>query len=177
MTVTTDGIAQMITPTLEDLGLWVVQVRMMGGTDNSTLQIMVDRLNSTPVDVDDCQQASYAISALLDVEDPVKHAYDLEVSTPGIDRPLVRIQDYEKYVGFDVKLELKSPTDTGRRRYRGIIDRTDNGTVYIGFDNTVEAVAFDNIQHAKLVLTDALMDFSKAEMHTINTDTNQNVQT
>ncbi len=168
MSILTDNIANMITPTLAKLGLWVVQVRIMGGAGNTTLQIMIDRLNDTPVDVEDCQQASYAISALLDVEDPIKNTYDLEVSTPGIDRPLVRMQDYEKYVGFEIKMELKSPTDTGRKRYRGIIKSTDTNIIYIGFDNITESVAFDNVQHAKLILTDALMEFSKPEIYTIN---------
>ena len=172
----TDKIAHIITPTLTDLGLWVVRVRMMGGTKNTTLQIMIDRLNGTCVDIQDCQQASYAISALMDVEDPIKNPYTLEVSTPGIDRPLVRLQDYKKYVGFDVKIELKSPTNTGRKRYRGVIDSTDNTTINIAFDTTTEAVAFDNILHAKLVLTEALMDFSQAEMHPINTENTGNTE-
>lgn len=163
-------ITDTITPTLHDLGLWVVRVRLMGGDKNQTLQIMVDRLDETPVDVNDCQQASYAISALMDVEDPIKNAYDLEISTPGIDRPLVRIRDYETYAGFDVKMELKSPTDKGRRRYRGTIDGVHGTAISIAFDGIVETVDFDNVAHAKLILTDALMAFSKAEVSAMNPD-------
>ena len=167
MSTINEKIKNLISPTLTDIGLWVVNIRIMGG-DNKVLQIMVDRLDGTPVDVNDCENASRSISAILDVEDPIQTAYNLEVSTPGIDRPLVRHQDWEKFVGFEVKVELKTQTETGRRRYRGIIEGIDNDVITLVVDNNSENIDFNNIFFAKLVLTDELIKFCSQEVEAIN---------
>ncbi|MGB1361425.1 MAG: ribosome maturation factor RimP [Alphaproteobacteria bacterium] len=168
MTSVTDNVKEIITPSLEDIGLWVVSVRMMGGAEMPTLQIMIDRINGTLVDVKDCEKASDIIDAILDVEDPITSAYNLEVSTPGIDRPLVREQDWEKFVGFEAKAELKNPTETGRRRYRGIIKGFKDAVITMEVDNEDEQIDFNNIQFAKLILSDELMEFCKKEVEAIN---------
>ena len=166
MSTITEKINDLISPALADVGLWVVNVRFTGG-DDKILQIMVDRLDGTPVDVNDCENASHSISAILDVEDPVESAYNLEVSTPGIDRPLVRSQDWKKFVGFEVKIELKTPTETARRRYRGIIERIDNDVITLVVDNNYENININNVLFAKLILTDELIKFCSQETEAI----------
>jgi len=166
MSTITEKINDLISPALADIGLWVVNVRFTGG-DDKILQIMVDRLDGTPVDVNDCENASHSISAILDVEDPVESAYTLEVSTPGIDRPLVRSQDWKKFVGFEVKIELKIPTETARRRYRGIIEGIDNDVITLVVDNNYENININNVLFAKLILTDELIKFCSQEIEAI----------
>jgi ribosome maturation factor RimP len=106
--------------------------------------------------VDDCSKVSRLVSAVLDVEDPIKGAYDLEVSSPGIDRPLVRCADYERYVGHEVKIELRHAVD-GRKRYRGRLLGLRDGAVVIAVGDGEAEIAFDDVAAAKLVLTDELI--------------------
>ena len=167
MSTLTNDIKEIITPALDDIGLWVVSVRIMGG-DNQTLQIMVDRNDDTPVDVNDCEKASHSISAIMDVEDPIKSAYTLEVSTPGIDRPLVRNKDWEKFAGFEAKVELINPTETGRRRYRGEIVGIEGDLISLTVDNANEEIDINNVLFAKLILTDGLIKFCQKEIEAIN---------
>lgn len=161
-------ITDMITPLLQDLGFFPVQVRVMGGY-NPVIQIMIERTDETLTTVDDCADASRAISALLDVEDPVPNAYTLEVSTAGIDRPLVRIRDFERYQGMLVRLEVLTPIE-GRRKIRGFIDGVNDGIITLKTDvpspddadvNETLSIAHDAIKWAKLVLNDDLIAYSK----------------
>ncbi len=109
-------IAEIITPVIEDLGYELVRVRLMTGKE-STLQIMAQRPDGS-IEVDDCAAISTAVSAILDVEDPIVDAYTLEVSSPGIDRPLTRLKDFDRWIGFEAKIETEELID-GRRRFKG----------------------------------------------------------
>ena len=174
-------ITDLIDPILDDLGFVCVQVRIMGGY-NPVIQIMMDRQDETLVSVDDCATASRAISAMMDVEDPVANAYTLEVSTPGIDRPLVRLRDFERYITMLVKIECLIPVD-GKRKIRGVITAVetngDNNTVTLqtdtpannnGDDNTAITIDLENIKLAKLVMNDDLVKFSRALYDMDNTN-------
>ena len=168
MSTIIDTITDMIKDPLEEMGLWVVRVRMMGGDEATILQIMIDRLDGSLVDVKNCENASHMISALMDVEDPITNAYDLEVSTPGIDRPLVRAQDWTKYVGHLTKAELRNSTAEGRRRFKGTIVSFENDIIVLELDNSQVEIEFNEIETASLVLTDELLDFCKAELDAMN---------
>lgn len=157
---TEERIADLIGPALEDMGFGVVRVRVMG-TKRVTLQIMADRLDETPITVDDCADISRSVSAILDVEDPIKDAYSLEVSSPGIDRPLTRLRDFERFAGFEAKIELTTLLD-GRRRFRGMLGGIDGETVKIETDHGAVELPFAEIGDAKLILTDALIEASRA---------------
>jgi len=152
----TARIAEIITPTLEALGFDLVRVQLMGG-DHPILQIMAEPAGGGEMIVDDCADVSRAVSALLDVEDPIPGAYDLEVSSPGLDRPLMKISDYETYAGHIAKLELKVLQD-GRKRFRGrILDVTD-GVIRLEMDNgDIALLNFEQINEAKLIVTEELI--------------------
>jgi len=158
------GIEQLIAPTLESMGFGLVRLRLLGGS-TQTLQVMIERLNSAARDelgdggitADDCAEASRAISALLDVEDPIPSAYMLEVSSPGIDRPLTRLADFRRFAGHELRLEARAPID-GRKRFKGALRGIDGDRVLIALDTGEIAIPYDNISTAKLVLTDALME-------------------
>ena len=155
-------VAEIIEPTLQSMDLRLVRVKFSG----RSLQIMAERPDGT-MTVDDCAALSRAISPVLDVEDPIPGSYTLEVSSPGIDRPLVRLEDFERWAGHVAKVELKAPMD-GRRRFRGAIAATSGNAVRLRLPpdaNAGEAtdveLAFDDISDAKLVLTDELLAEAK----------------
>ena len=152
-------IAEIITPVLEDMGFELVRVRLMGGK-RQTLQVMAQRPDGT-IEVDDCAEISTEISAILDVEDPILDAYTLEVSSPGIDRPLTRLKDFDRWEGYVAKIETDELID-GRRRFKGVLAGTEGDEVLIEIaDDKGEEVTiglnFDWLADAKLVLTDALI--------------------
>src|SRR5215467_7055411 len=107
----------MIEPALAAMGYRLVRVLMTSGR-RPTLQVMAERLDDLPITLDDCAEISHSVSAILDVADPIAGAYTLEISSPGIDRPLVRAQDYDRFSGFEARIELARPIE-GRRRFRG----------------------------------------------------------
>ena len=149
-------IERLIAPSVEAAGYDLVQVRFLqeGGR---TLQVMVERKDRCPVSVEDCTEVSRMISALLDVEDPVQGAFLLEVSSPGIDRPLVRLEDYVRFAGFEAKIEAGRAID-GRRRFRGRLLGVDGDTVRIALGDAGEAaLPLAAIREAKLMLTDDLI--------------------
>jgi len=115
--VDTNRIAHEIEPSLEAMGYRLVRVVIIGGR-RPTLQVMAERLDDEAMTVDDCAQISHLVSAILDVADPIAGAYMLEISSPGIDRPLVRAQDYDRFSGFEARVELARPIE-GRKRFRG----------------------------------------------------------
>lgn len=153
-------IVAQIEPSLESMGYELVRVQFMGkpgGGPGQTLQIMADRLDRATMTVDDCAAISRQVSALLDVEDPIKEAYDLEVSSPGIDRPLVKLADFERFAGFEAKIETTVQIE-GRRRFRGrVTGVAGNDIDMILDDGTSVKVPVDSIEKAKLVLTDELI--------------------
>ena len=138
------------------MGFDVVRVALTSG-QRKTLQVMADRNDGSLISVEECSEISHALSAIFDVEEPVKGAYDLEVSSAGIDRPLTRPKDFATYAGFDAKLETKMPVE-GRKRFRGLLKGVnDAGDVLIDVDGTETTVPMDAIGNAKLVLTDQLI--------------------
>jgi ribosome maturation factor RimP len=146
--------AGIITPVLEDMGYELVRVRLMSGKA-TTLQIMADKPGGG-IEVDDCAKISSAISATLDVEDPILDAYTLEVSSPGIDRPLTRLKDFETYEGYEAKLET-AELQGGRRRFKGMLAGVEGDEVLINVDEGTIGLHFDWLSEAKLVLTDELI--------------------
>lgn len=162
----TERIAELVTPSLEANGFDLVRVMLTGG-DRPTLQIMADRTDETPITVDDCADISRVVSAILDVEDPVKGAYTLEVSSPGIDRPLVRRKDFERFAGFEAKVETAAPVD-GRRRFRGRLLGVEGDDVRLALDDGEAAIPLSAIDRAKLVMTDELLAAADAAQHERN---------
>lgn len=151
--VDTNEIARIVEPSLTAMGYRVVRVMMIGRT---TLQIMAEHTDDTAMTVDDCADISRAVSALLDVADPIAGAYTLEVSSPGLDRPLVRPEDYDRFAGFEAKLELGQPFD-GRKRFRGrLLGRSDD-RIRLATDAGEVALPLTAIARAKLVVTDDLL--------------------
>ncbi|MFP6743788.1 MAG: ribosome maturation factor RimP [Alphaproteobacteria bacterium] len=153
------GIDRLVAPALDALGYDVVRVKLMSQSPR-TLQIMAERHDRAGMTVDQCSEISRVASALLDVEDPIGGAYSLEVSSPGIDRPLVRGDDFERFAGHLAKLETSRPHD-GRKRFRGQLLGHDDGDVRIEVDGEVFAIPLVDIAAAKLVLTDELIAASK----------------
>ncbi|SEL36150.1 ribosome maturation factor RimP [Roseovarius azorensis] len=147
-------LAEIITPVIEDLGYELVRVRLMGGKTH-TLQIMADKPQGG-IEVDDCAAISTAVSAILDVEDPIMDAYTLEVSSPGIDRPLTRLKDFEAFEGYEAKLETAEGID-GRRRFKGVLAGVEGNEVLINVEEGTIGLEFDWLSDAKLVLTDELI--------------------
>jgi ribosome maturation factor RimP len=151
-------IAGIIAPVVEGMGFELVRVRLMGGK-TKTLQIMAER-PAGGIEVDDCARISTAVSATLDVEDPLEDAYTLEVSSPGIDRPLTRLKDFETWDGYEAKIETTEMID-GRRRFKGVLQGVDDGEILIEIEEQGGPVTiglqFDWLSDAKLVLTDELI--------------------
>jgi ribosome maturation factor RimP len=149
-------IAGMIAPSLTAMGYDLVRV-MMQGRQRPVLQVMADRLDGAAMTVEDCADISRQISALLDVDDPIEGAYSLEVSSPGIDRPLTRKQDFERYAGYEIKLETAEPVE-GRKRFRGkLVGLIDEDRITLLVENVEWTLPLVLIRGAKLVLTDELI--------------------
>lgn len=158
----TDEVERLIVPSLEAMGFSVVQVRLIGGNRRPTLQVMAERAADGSMSLDDCAEVSRVVSALLDVEDPLPGAYVLEVSSPGIDRPLVRPDDYRRFAGHEARLETRELIGR-RRRFRGRLLGLEDDTVLIALSDEADDVArvpFAAIEKAKLVLTDELVEAS-----------------
>ncbi|WP_188053044.1 MULTISPECIES: ribosome maturation protein RimP [unclassified Sphingosinithalassobacter] len=145
------------------LGFELVRVRMFGGTSDPTLQVMAERPDTGQLTIDDCAELSRRISAQLDAleadgRDPIDHAYRLEVSSPGIDRPLTRRKDFQQWKGHEARVTLIEKID-GRKQLNGVLQGLDEGRVVIDVRNfKVMDVAFEDIADAKLVMTDALIE-------------------
>mgnify|MGYP006418197043 CR=1 FL=1 len=153
-------LAEIITPVIEDLGFELVRVRLMSGKE-TTLQVMADNTDGG-IDVDNLAGISTAISAVLDVEDPIQLAYALEVSSPGIDRPLVKLADFERYAGFDVRIDLKEEMD-GQRRFRGRLESVSGEVIALKTKDRNLQLPFPGIRRAKLILTDELLAAAAAK--------------
>lgn len=132
------------------------------GLKTPCVQIMVERAGEHTVSLDDCARISRAVSVLLDVEDLIAGAYTLEVSSPGIDRPLVRLNDFDRFAGFEAKVELARPLE-GRRRFRGRLLGTDSEMVRLQSADGPVSVPYADIHRAKLVLTDELIQAHKGK--------------
>ena len=151
-------LADIVTPVLEALGFELVRIRLMGGRTR-VLQIMADKPEGG-IEVDDCGEISTAVSAVLDVEDPIEENYVLEVSSPGIDRPLTRLKDFDMWSGWEARIETTELID-GRRRFKGTLAGTEGDEVLItlteGEAEVTIGLRFDWLSDAKLILTDELI--------------------
>ena len=152
-------LADILTPVIEGMGFELVRIRLMSGK-TKTLQIMAERPEGG-IEVDDCAQISTAVSALMDVEDPIEDNYTLEVSSPGIDRPLTRLKDFDTWQGYEARIETAELID-GRKRFKGVLAGIEGNEVLINLpDETGEDVTlgldFDWLSDAKLILTDELI--------------------
>ncbi len=154
-------VERLIAPSVEAMGFRLVQLSLKGDSGQPTLQVMAEPLDESEMNVDHCAELSRAISAILDVEDPIPSTYLLEVSSPGVDRPLVRPEDFERFTGFQARIEADAAIDS-RRRFVGRLRGLDDDRVKIDLtdsDDSVKefAIPFDIIARAKLVLTDELI--------------------
>jgi len=152
-------LTQMLTPVLKDMGFHLVLLEFKSGT----LQIFAEDPETGNLSLDDCTAISKAISPALEVEDPISGAYMLEVSSPGIDRPLMRMEDFERYQGFDARVELDMPLENGQKRFRGPITGIDKEFVTLTVDGVEQKLELVNIKRARLVLTDDLIKATKKE--------------
>ncbi|MGE0151907.1 MAG: ribosome maturation factor RimP [Reyranellaceae bacterium] len=151
----------LIAPAVEAMGYEVVRVMIAGG-QAVTLQVMAERPDGRAMTVDDCAEISRTVSALLEVEDPISGPYRLEVSSPGIDRPLVKPRDFERFAGHRVRIESGEMVD-GRRRFLGALKGVRDGSAVVVLDGGEEAaIPLHSIVRAKLVLTDELLAAHKA---------------
>ncbi len=153
-------VATIVEPVIEQLGYRLVRVRV-SGAEGCTVQIMAERPNGS-MTVEDCEAVSRALSPVLDVADPIDRAYRLEISSPGIDRPLVRKSDFERYAGHIARIETAMPI-RGRKRFRGTLMGTEGEAARIRRDDAAEGeeaeilLAIEEMSEAKLVLTDDLV--------------------
>lgn len=152
-------LAEILAPVIEDLGFELVRIRLQGGR-TATLQIMADRPEGG-INVADCAVISTAVSATLDVEDPLEDAYHLEVSSPGIDRPLTRMKDFATFEGYDARIETTQPID-GRKRFKGVLAGVEGDEVLLNIDDNqggtqTIGLHFEWLADAKLLLTDELI--------------------
>lgn len=155
-------LAELLGPAVEGLGFELVRVKIIGG-NRPTIQVMAEKPDRT-MDIDDCARLSRELSAILDVEDPMTEKYVLEVSSPGIDRPLTRKKDYEDFKGYVAKFETKTLIN-GQKRFKGRIEGLENGKVRIAAEGGETELELDNIDKAKLVLTDELIAAAMKGQH------------
>src|SRR5215470_8605874 len=153
-------VAAIAEPVIEGLGFRLVRVRI-SGSDGCTVQIMAERADGS-MTIDDCEAASRALSPVLDVADPIDRAYRLELSSPGLDRPLVRRSDFQRFAGHRLKVEMAIAVD-GRRRFRGVLLGVEGSAARVRHDDAVPGrpnevlLPIEEMAEAKLVLTDALI--------------------
>lgn len=150
-------IEKLISPAIEELGFAIVQVRIIGSAKMQTLQIMAENPETGSLDLNSCTIISRAISALLDVEDPIAGAYQLEVSSPGIDRPLLKPADFQKYVGFDASIETDVPDDNGQKRFKGTLIAFKNDVITLETESDTLEIDFDAVAKAKLIVNSKLI--------------------
>lgn len=167
MTDAAGQITAIIEATVESLGFELVRVSYGGGR-KPTLQIMAERPDGT-MSVAECATLSREVSLLLDVEDPLPSEYLLEVSSPGIDRPLTRPKDFERWVGFEIKVELNEAIGD-RRRFRGRMTSFDGDKLVLEMDEGVQSLNFSDISKAKLLLTDELLEAVKKNAPVLSAD-------
>ena len=150
-------LTSLIQPEAESLGLALVRVAMFGGESDPVLQVMAERPDTRQLAIDDCEALSRRISDRLDAADPIEHAYRLEVSSPGIDRPLTRPADFADWAGHEARIRLATPID-GRKQFEGVLQGLDNNSVRIDVPRLgVVELPLDRIANAKLLLTDRLI--------------------
>lgn len=154
-----DATAALIEPSMAAMGYELVRVSM-GGQGRRTLQVMVERADRVGMTVEHCAEVSHAVSAILDVEDPIPGAYDLEVSSPGLDRPLTALDHFRRFTGLDARVETAEAM-AGQRRFKGRIeaveDTTEPAVVVLSTETGTVRVPYPLVRKAKLVMNDALL--------------------
>jgi ribosome maturation factor RimP len=164
------GLERLIGPEVKHLGYELVRVMMIGGASDPTLQVMAERPDTRQLDITDCEKISRRLSDLLDLADPIEGSYRLEVSSPGIDRPLTRLRDYDDWTGHEARITLAEPRD-GRRHFTGTLEGLDGENVRLrAKDGQEYALHFATISSAKLLLTDKLIN-ATAPLSTEGADT------
>ena len=158
----TVAIARLIEPTVKELGFDLVRVAMIGGTSDPTLQVMAERPDTRQLTIDDCADISRRLSDLIDAEeaagrDPIEGGYRLEVSSPGIDRPLTRRADFADWAGHEARIKYAEPVD-GAKQVSGIIEGISGDTIRVATPKGERQIDFTNIASAKLLLTDKLIN-------------------
>jgi len=152
------GLQRLIEPEVKSLGYDLVRVAMIGGTSDPTLQVMAERHDTRQLDLGDCEAISRRLSDVLDASDPIDGSYRLEVSSPGIDRPLTRLKDYSDWAGYDARITLHEPRD-GRKQYAGTLEGVDGEQVKLtDKSGAAHVLSFPAISSAKLLLTDKLIN-------------------
>lgn len=146
----------LIEPVVTAAGYELVRVMSIGQV-NQTLQVMIDKLDGSDITVDDCAKVSHLLSDMLDEKDPIADKYSLEVSSPGLDRPLTKLEHFKRYVGYEIKLETEDKVEN-RKRFKGKITEVVNNNVVLMMDETAYTIPFDLITKAKLVVTDELWE-------------------
>ena len=170
-----DGLERLIAPEVKNLGYDLVRVCMIGGTSDPTLQIMAERPDTRQLDLSDCEKISRRLSEALDLCDPIEGAYRLEVSSPGIDRPLTRLKDYSDWAGHEARISLAEQRG-GRKQYSGTLEGVDNDKVKLtDKSGQAHAIPFSEIASAKLLLTDKLIN-ATAPLSTEGADTIKTVE-
>jgi ribosome maturation factor RimP len=152
------GLLELLDPVAEAIGYEIVRLRLMGADEQRRLQIMAERPSDGDMNVEDCARLSRAISEIMDAADPIAGEYTLEVSSPGVDRPLTRLKDFTTYEGYEARLELDRMAE-GRKRFRGLLAgvEADNVAIDLEGEEHTALIPFAWITEAKLILTDELM--------------------
>ncbi len=169
------GLERLIEPEIQSLGYDLVRVAMIGGTSDPTLQVMAERHDTRQLDLHDCETISRRLSEVLDLCDPIDGSYRLEVSSPGIDRPLTRLKDYSDWAGYEARITLRDPSE-GRKQFSGTLDGTDGDQVKLtDKSGHCHVLAFSDISAAKLLLTNKLIN-ATAPLNPEGADTIQTVE-
>ena len=169
------GLQRLIEPEVKSLGYDVVRLAMIGGSSDPTLQVMAERPDTRQLDLADCERISRRLSDVLDLCDPIEGSYRLEVSSPGIDRPLTRLRDYSDWAGYEARVTLKEPRGS-RKQFSGTLNGADGSMVRLT-DKSGKAheLPFSDISSAKLLLTDKLIN-ATAPLSTDGADTIQTIE-
>ena len=169
------GLERLIAPELDKLGYDLVRVAMIGGTSDPTLQVMAERPETRQLDIADRERISHRLSEVLDLADPIEGSYRLEVSSPGIDRPLTRLKDFADWAGHEARITLREPRGD-RKQFSGTLQGLEGETVrLVGKDGQEHALPFRDIASAKLVLTDKLIQ-ATAPLSTEGAETIETVE-
>ena len=146
--MTSDELAELLEPTIEDLGYELADLEVKLGGRNGVVRVFIDKAGG--IGLDDCEKVSLAVSALLDVEDPIPGHYDLEVSSPGVNRKLTKAGHFERFTGEEVKVEMRFPIE-GRKRFRGLLKSSDAENIVVVVDGTEHTLPISTIDTARLV--------------------------
>jgi ribosome maturation factor RimP len=169
------AIAKMIEPEVKSLGYDLVRVAMTGGNSDPTLQVMAERPDTRQLDLADCETISRRLSDWLDANDPIEGSYRLEVSSPGIDRPLTRLKDYDDWAGYEARIALKEPR-ADRKQYSGTLEGLEGDNVKLtDKSGAAHVLPFSDISSAKLLLTDKLIN-ATAPLSTEGADSIQTIE-